>query len=109
MSRASAAGATRQSCTRCGAPVLRQTAGVPYNVTVDAVRHRPAEAAALTTPNRRAWCLRESTVSVRLVQIMPSVHNSDCPHPHVIEHSCPRTAGPGARSTDEVTGKTVRS
>ncbi|MET7933447.1 hypothetical protein [Streptomyces sp. NPDC005322] len=69
--------------------MLRQTAGLPYTVTADAVRHTAATAATLTGPNRLAWCLRETKAGVRLVEVLPSVHGPQCPRPHVVEHECP--------------------
>lgn len=70
--------------------MLHQTAGLPYAVTADATRHTAAQAALLATPNRLAWCLRESPWSgARLAEVLPSVHSRDCPHPHVLEHECP--------------------
>ncbi|WP_413102260.1 hypothetical protein [Streptomyces sp. Inha503] len=97
MSRATNLGASRRSCDRCGTPVLHQTAGLPYTVTADDVRHTAAEAAALTTPDRLAWCLRETAGGMRLVEVLPSVHSRDCPRPHVVEHECPEGTLPGRR------------
>ncbi|WP_217489103.1 hypothetical protein [Streptomyces malaysiensis] len=77
--------------------MLHQTTGLPYTVTADAVRHTAAEAAALATPNRLAWCLRETTAGVRLVEVLPSVHRAGCPRPHVLEHECPEATPPGRR------------
>lgn len=90
-------GAVRKGCPRCAAPVLYQTAGLPYTVTADAVRHTAVEAAALTGPNRLAWCLRETTAGVRLVEVLPSVHGGQCPLPHVVEHECPPGTPRGRR------------
>ncbi|MEU8723555.1 hypothetical protein [Streptomyces antimycoticus] len=90
-------GAVRQGCPRCAAPVLCQTAGLPYAVTADAVRHTAAEAAALTTSNRLAWCLRETAAGVRLVEVLASVHGAGCERPHVVEHECQPGTPPGRR------------
>ncbi|MGW3428925.1 hypothetical protein ACWDHW_13355 [Streptomyces melanosporofaciens] len=91
-------GAVRADCPRCGAPTLRQTADLPWAVTVDDSRHTPAQAAQLTRPNRLAWCLRESPWSgMRLAEVLPSVHSRDCPHAHVVEHECPEGTLPGRR------------
>lgn len=82
------------ACERCGAGVLRQRNGLPWVVTVDAERLTPGQAAARTTPNRLAWCLRESKWSgMRLVEVFGPFHNPACPWAHVIEHECP----PGVR------------
>ncbi|MEU1800830.1 hypothetical protein [Streptomyces sp. NPDC019937] len=97
MSRAAATGAEHRRCDRCSAAVLRQTAGLPYTVIADALRLTAAKAAALTTPNRLAWCLRETAAGVRLVEVLPSVHGSGCPTPHVIEHVCQPEAPRGRR------------
>jgi hypothetical protein len=81
--------ASHRSCDRCGAPVLRQTSGVPWVVTVDEKRLTPDQAAAMTGPNRLAWCLRENKwTGMRLVEVLPS-HNRQCPHAHLIAHECP--------------------
>lgn len=77
--------------------MLHQTVGLPWTVTVDAVRHTAAQAAALTTPNRLAWCLRETAGGVRLVEVLPSVHGAGCERPHVVEHECPPGTLPGRR------------
>ncbi|MFF5670300.1 hypothetical protein ACFY8S_09210 [Streptomyces hygroscopicus] len=77
--------------------MLHQTAGLPYTVTADAVRHTAAEAAALTTPDRLAWCLRETTAGARLVEVLPSVHGPQCPRPHVLDHICAPGTLPGRR------------
>lgn len=91
-SRRSAAG--RTTCERCGADVLRQRNGLPWVVTVDAERLTLDQAAARTTPNRLAWCLRESKWSgMRLVEVLAPFHNPACPWAHAIEHECP----PGVR------------
>jgi hypothetical protein len=82
-------GASRRSCDRCGAAVLRQKAGLPWTVTADDERLTPAEAEARMTPNRRSYCLRESPwTGLRLVEVMASVHRRDCTA-HVVEHECP--------------------
>lgn len=90
-------GATRRLCDRCGAAVLRQTAGLPYMVTADAVRHTAAQAAELTTPDRLAWCLKETAGGMRLMEVLPSVHGAGCARPHVVEHECPPGTPPGRR------------
>ncbi|MFI0768586.1 hypothetical protein ACH4TQ_27420 [Streptomyces sp. NPDC021218] len=77
--------------------MLHQTAGLPYAVTADAVRHTAAEAAALVTPDRLAWCLRETAAGVRLVEVVASVHGAGCDRPHVVEHECPEGTLPGRR------------
>jgi len=70
--------------------VLRQTSGVPWVVTVDEQRLTPDQAAAMTGPNRLAWCLRENKwTGMRLVEVLPVFHNRECPHAHVIAHECP--------------------
>ncbi|MFF3511574.1 hypothetical protein [Streptomyces sp. NPDC002573] len=87
-SRRSAAGP--RTCERCGQPVLRQKDGLPWTVTVDEQRYTPDEAAKLASPNRLAWCLRESKWSgTRLVEVLPVFHNPACTWAHVIEHECP--------------------
>lgn len=91
-SRRPAAG--RRQCERCGADVLRQTTGVPWTVTVDEQRMTPDQAAALTTENRLAWCLREHRwTGMRLVEVLPHFHSPVCTWAHVIAHQCP----PGTR------------
>lgn len=85
-----APGAVRMDCPRCGAPVLEQREGLPFTVTADAERLTPAAAAALTDPNRLAWCLRERKWSgARLVEVLGRLHNPVCPWPHVVDHRCP--------------------
>lgn len=84
------AGAVRQDCPRCGLPTIRQRTGLPWAVTVDAERHTPGQAAARTTPDRRAFCLRESKWSgMRLAEINGPFHSPVCAWAHVIEHECP--------------------
>lgn len=83
------AGAVTRDCPRCGLPTIHQRAGLPWVVTADAERLTPAEAAARMTPNRRAYCLRESQwTGTRLVEVSPSAHRKDCAA-HVVEHECP--------------------
>ncbi|MET7944238.1 hypothetical protein [Streptomyces sp. NPDC005302] len=83
-------GVSHRSCDRCGSPVLRQREGLPWVVVVDDVRHTPGQAAELTTPNRLAWCLRESKwTGARLVEVHTAFHNRECPRPHLVEHTCP--------------------
>ncbi|HLU97646.1 MAG TPA: hypothetical protein VKZ89_12465 [Thermobifida alba] len=83
-------GAVHQDCLRCGAPVLHQKHGLPFTVTADAERLTPAQAAARTTRNRLAWCLRESKwAGARLVEVLGRLHNPACPWPHVVDHECP--------------------
>jgi hypothetical protein len=87
-SRRSAAGHT--SCERCGADIIRQKTGLPWVVTADAGRLTPDQATKKTTPNRLAWCLRESKWSgMRLVMVLPVFHSPVCMWAHVIEHECP--------------------
>ncbi|MEV8032240.1 hypothetical protein [Streptomyces sp. NPDC086182] len=79
-----------RSCERCGTDVLRQRTGLPWVVTVDLEQLTLEQAAARTTPNRSAWCLRESTWSgMRLVEVLLVFHNSSCPRAHLLEHECP--------------------
>lgn len=84
------AGAVRKDCPRCGLPTIRQTSGLPWAVTVDDTLRTPAEAEAMTTPNRRAFCLRESRWSgMRLAEVLRVFHSPVCVWPHVVEHECP--------------------
>ena len=82
--------AVQKDCPRCGLPTIRQTSGLPWSVTADAERLTPGEAAKRTTPNRRAFCLRESRWSgMRLVEVLRVFHNPVCPYAHLVEHECP--------------------
>ncbi|WP_225825652.1 hypothetical protein [Streptomyces naphthomycinicus] len=81
-------GASRRSCDRCGAPVLRQLVGhrAALKVTADAEPIPLPEARALMEPNRLAWCL------VTLHSGDPDLRwqcRSKCGHSTVIEHRCP--------------------
>ncbi|NJP70402.1 hypothetical protein [Streptomyces sp. C1-2] len=77
-------------CPRCGAPCLRQREGLPFDVLADTERLTPEAAAARTTPNRLAWCLRESKwTGARLVEVLGQLHSPVCPWPHVVNHQCP--------------------
>lgn len=88
-SRQRTSGASRRSCDRCGAPVLCQKSGLPWSVTADAERLTVDEARARTTPNQRAYCVRESKwTGARLVEASEMFHNRQCPNGHVVEHAC---------------------
>ncbi|WP_405960767.1 hypothetical protein OG235_27775 [Streptomyces sp. NBC_00024] len=66
--------------------MLCQKSGLPLAVVADAEKLTPAEAAALTEPDRLAWCLRENEwAGTRLAE----VHHRQCKFAHVIDHRCP--------------------
>lgn len=82
-------GASRRSCDRCGASVLRQLVGqrAALKVTADAEPIPLDEAAALTGPNRLAWCLarlRNGDVELR----WQCWTRNGCDHEVVIDHQC---------------------
>lgn len=83
-------GASRRSCDRCGAAVLRQEVGhrAALKVIADAEPLPLAEALALREPNRLVWCLvqlRSGDVELR----WRCRNRSPCSHGVVIEHRCP--------------------
>lgn len=85
---AGTSGASRRSCDRCGAAVLRQLVGqrAALKVTADAGSIPLAEALALAEPNRLAWCVAElhgGGVELRWRCAR------ECGHGTVIEHRCP--------------------
>lgn len=82
--------ATATTCERCGAGVLRQKSGLPWSVTADAEHLTVDQARARTTPNQRAYCIRESKwTAARLVEASERFHSRQCPNAHVVEHACP--------------------
>lgn len=82
--------ATATTCERCGVGVLRQKSGLPWAVTADAEHLTVDQARARTTPNQRAYCLRESKwTAARLVEASELFHRRQCPNAHVVEHACP--------------------
>ena len=88
MSNSRSQGASRRSCDRCGAPVLRQLVGhrAALKVTADAEPIPLHAAQALLEPNRLAWCL------VALHSGEPELRwqcRTRCGHSTVIEHRCP--------------------
>lgn len=83
------AGAVARDCPRCGLPTYHQRHGLPWTVTTDTARLTPDQAAGRTTPNRRAFCLRESQwAGLRLVEVLASAHRKGCTA-HLVEHECP--------------------
>lgn len=94
-------GAARQSCGRCGMPVLHQTSGLPVTVTADAAPLPLADALARTGPNRLAWCLKTSRwAGPRLTECFPSTHRETCTQ-HVVCHECPPGTPRGRRPGGE--------
>lgn len=95
--KASTSGASRRSCDRCGAAVLRQEVGrmAALKVTADAGPIPLARALALKEPNRLVWCLvrlRSGDVELR----WRCCARRACGHEVVIEHRCP-VGAPGVR------------
>ncbi|WP_431784369.1 hypothetical protein [Streptomyces chumphonensis] len=107
MTRATSSGARRTRCPRCTRPVLRQLVGrrAAKDVTADAERLTPADAAAGRGPMRLDWCLRATPGGIDLR--WTTGDHSRCPHPHVLDHQCaappatpaPRTARQGEQLT----------
>lgn len=87
---AGGSGAQRTRCPRCGLPVLTQLVGhrAALSVTADDRLLKPAAAAAMTGPNRLAWCVRGSRWTGPQLRWIHGMHRVDCPHPHVIDHQC---------------------
>lgn len=83
-------GASRRSCDRCGAPVLRQLVGhsAALKVTADAEPIPLQQALALREPNRLVWCMAQlhgGAVDLR----WRCRTTGGCKHAAVIEHRCP--------------------
>lgn len=91
-------GASRRSCDRCGAPVLRQEVGhrAALKVTADAAPLPLDEALSLREPNRLVWCLaqlRSGDVELR----WRCRNRRPCGHGVVIEHRCTAEAAQWGR------------
>lgn len=90
MTHAQQRGASRRSCDRCGASVLRQEVGhrAALKVTADAEPIPLDRALALREPNRLVWCvagLHDGGLELRW-----RCHTGrPCAHAVVIEHRCP--------------------
>lgn len=97
-------GSARRVRCRCGRPVLRQLVGnrAALDVTADADPMPAAEAAALREPNRLDWCLRHTKHGIDL-RWVDRFHPANCPHPHVIDHTCTSPAPRPQRRTRTTT------
>jgi len=86
--KASTSGASRRSCDRCGAAVLRQEVGhrAALKVIADADLIPREQAMALREPNRLVWCVAVLHGGVADLR-WRCWH--DCTHGAVIEHRCP--------------------
>lgn len=84
-------GASRRSCDRCGAAVLRQEVGhnAALKVTADAEPLPLDQALALREPNRLVWCLARLRSGAVELRWRCRGLRRPCGHDAVIEHRCP--------------------
>lgn len=90
-------GAADSRCPSCRAPLIRQLVGrtAALSVTADARPLPLADALALTTPNRLAWCLTEQHAGGQQLRWLHT-KGAPCPWQHVIDHECPAVLPPAA-------------